>query len=780
MSSPLIEFPLPAWPPEVFPFEPPHGYFRRLAACNHQYSARTLAEYVGVNGRNVVPEEMLGFCESFPVRNKHFLADANPRFEADRVVLNGQSFSRVWDHSLLRPRVCLGCLDEQNYYRNWFDLTVLRCCPIHRQPLQQSSAGERMQWWQPTLRPLGCASVDEESEFQSVAWERYALGRMGITRGDKVALLDAEPMRDIVQVAVQLGRAVKSGAVASAPQSRSSRAELAAKGYNVLADGEEGLVQFFLGLAQTNGYSKDERSLQFGMAKAFGWIAAAAADIDSALGGKVRQSLEGAARELGIYSRKGRSAAVHASERHLTLNELAPVIGLTPAKTREAAIRLGLISPGSPRSRYHAFSPVMVKTLRHAVTTSVTRAEAAERLGLSAAEFGKFASEAGLAPLARIGGPGPKDDRFLISDLDQILLHCRSQATLQGGEGVSFTSFCSLSRRSAHGVALAIFRGESRPIGWNHQQAGFAGAVLAAPLASTSKPMAHILERGRRVSLRAGVSRAEAAGILGTNVGGIRGLIAEKHIRTIDDQSGVHPWVDRTSLMRFHQQFAPARLYAEVKGVHPQRIGAVLASAGVMPLKGERLGSYLWVERQSVIDAFGEDWDLLKVDPIAEAFWRSLRAKLATERSPNRLVGGAGDSGRLRTGQGIVVAELTVFPRSKTVELVASGDQRKTPRRFERLSESVTALQAAWPSLIERSDTKAGIVKLVGRFRVADPDSPQWLESISQIHEIATMLRILLRPSKSEVQFSVSQPVPSPVFSGGKSPSHVSRSPITH
>lgn len=220
--------------------------------------------------------------------------------------------------------------------------------------------------------------------------------------------------------------------------------------------------------------------------------------------------------------------------------------------------------------------------------------------------------------------------------------------------------------------------------------------------------------------------------------------------------------------MAVHQQFAPARLYAEVKGVHPQKIGAVLASADVIPLKGKRLGSYLWVDRKSVIDAFGEDWDLLKVDPVAEAFWRSLRAKLATERSPNRLIGGAGNFARLRTGQGIIVSELTVSPRSKTVEFVVSGDRRKTPRRFERLSESLTALQAAWPNLTDRSDTQAGIAEMMGRFRIGDPESSQWLESISQIHELATMLRILLRPSKNEVQFLATHSAASPVFSVGK------------
>lgn len=765
MPSPSTDYPLPAWPPGIFPFEPPHGYFRRLAVHNHQLSARTLAEYVGVNGRNVVPDEMLSFCESFPVRNKHFLADANPQFEGELVVLNGQSFSRAWDYSLAQPRVCLGCLDEEEYYRNWFDLTILRCCPIHRQPLLHSFAGERIQWWHPDLRPFGPDSIDTDAvhEFQSVAWEQYALGRMGVIEPRKIDFLDGQSMRDIVQVAVQLGRAVERGAIASPPKSQSSRAELAAKGYDILADGEDGVVRFFLSLAESNGYSKDSRSLQFGMAKAFGWIAKTVADTDSALGTKMRESLAAAAHELGIYSRKGRNAVAQIPERHLTLNELAPLVRLTPAKTREVATRLGLIEPGLPRSQCHAFSPIAVETLRNALTASVVRAEAAGRLGLPLADFNRFAPEIGLSPLARVGGPGPKDDRFLVSDLDQILVHCHSQAMVPDGEAVPFSGFCQLSGRAGHDVALAIFRGEETPIHWDQNHMGFAGARMARPPVVISTPKKRPYKPRRSIP-RAGLSLSDAAGILGTDMGGVHGLIEERHVRTIDDGLGKRTRVNEASLMVFHQKFAPGRLYAEAKGIPHQRIAADFTAANITALRGAGLGPYLWVDRRSVIDAFGEDWDLTKMDPVTEEFWSALRSNLAAEQSPNRLVGAAGNLARLRSGEGNVLADLTIFPRTRIVEFVVSADERKTPRRYTQLLENMATVKTVWPTLSDRSDIQAGVIELVERFRFEDSSSPRWAQVISQIHGLATDLRFLLRPSKSEVQFSVSQLAPSPVF----------------
>lgn len=764
MASPSTRYPLPSWPREAYPFEPAHGFFRRLAVCNHQVSARILADHVGVNGRNVVPDEMLGFCMSFPVRNKHFLAAANPRIEGDVIVLNGQSFSRLWDYSLVQPRVCLACLDEESYYRNWFDLTILRCCPIHRQPLLNSLSGERMQWWHPELRPFGLGLVDTECshESRSVAWERYALGRMGVMEPVKVDFLDGESMRDVVQVAVQLGKAIESGAIASPSRSQSSRAELAAKGYDVLAEGEDGVVQFFLGLAESNGYSKDSRGLQFGMAKAFGWIAKAVTDADTALGAKMRKGLGVAAHELGIYSRKGRNALAQIPERHLTLNELAPLVGLTPAKTREVATRLGLIEPGLPRSQCHAFSPIAVETLRHALTVSVARPEAADRLGLSLADFDRFAPEAGLSRLARIGGPGPKDDRFLVSDLDQVAVQCRLQAISQDGETVSFADFCKLSGRSGHDVALAIFRGEERPSHWDQGHAGFAGACLPKPpvvISATTRPS----YKPRRSTPRAGLSLSDAAGILGANKGGVRGLIEEGHIGTIDDGLGKRTRVDEASLMAFHQRFAPGRLYAEAKGIPHQRIVADFMTANITTLRGAGLGPYLWVDRQEVIDAFGRDWDLARIDPVTEEFWTALRMRLTVEGSPNRLIGGAGNLARLQTGEGVVLAELTIFPRTRTVEFSVSADERKTPTRYGLLMEQMADLKTAWPTLVDRSETQAGVIQFTERFRFGNATTPVWAGTISQLHELATILRFLLRPSKRDVQFSVSQLAPSPV-----------------
>ena len=105
------ELMLSDWPREAYPFEPAHGFFRRLARVNGQQSARVLAGLVGVRGRNVVPEEMLSFVTQFPVRNIENMARFEPTACGTGFVLNGEKLGRL-DYSIRRPRYCAHCLRE--------------------------------------------------------------------------------------------------------------------------------------------------------------------------------------------------------------------------------------------------------------------------------------------------------------------------------------------------------------------------------------------------------------------------------------------------------------------------------------------------------------------------------------------------------------------------------------------------------------------------------------------------------------------------------------------
>ena len=138
MFSLMLDFPLPAWPPQAFPLEPAHGFFRRLAQVNNQDSCRVLADLVGIKSRYIDTDEMLEFCREFPVQNLSHLEAANPRFQDATVVLNGQMFHAKADYSIRRPRYCSSCLREENYYRNWFDLRVMT-----RDTTASSDGGDR-------------------------------------------------------------------------------------------------------------------------------------------------------------------------------------------------------------------------------------------------------------------------------------------------------------------------------------------------------------------------------------------------------------------------------------------------------------------------------------------------------------------------------------------------------------------------------------------------------------------------------------------------------------
>lgn len=208
MASPSTRYPLPSWPREAYPFEPAHGYFRRLAAANAQVSVRTLGSYVGVNGRNFDREELLEFCSRFPSKGIENLQRSTPQIEGSLVIMNGEIISRTKDYTPYHPKACASCLRASYHYRNWFDLSAVRFCPIHEAPLCDLNTGERMAWWQADLGHPASLSRSEDRfsyDHRSLEWARYVLGRMGVVDRCPSIVLDALPLVDVIAGCVLLG-----------------------------------------------------------------------------------------------------------------------------------------------------------------------------------------------------------------------------------------------------------------------------------------------------------------------------------------------------------------------------------------------------------------------------------------------------------------------------------------------------------------------------------------------------------------------------------------------
>ena len=191
-------------------------------------------------------------------------------------------------------------------------------------------------------------------------------------------------------------------------------------------------------------------------------------------------------------------------------------------------------------------------------------------------------------------------------------------------------------------------------------------------------------------------------------------------------------------MARFSEKYAPARLYAEALGLTPQRVLADFASAQVEALPPEKFANTMWVERASVIDKFGPDWDLRSSGASSQALWDGLANHWNDTRSPNKLIGACGRNATIKSGHGDVLARLETLSDMGAVELIVRANGT-TPKRLRRLRANLEAVRACWPGMSVLVDEPSQLE--LGESFIFGHDSERLQAAVRAISHIATTLR---------------------------------------
>ncbi|MBY3433216.1 hypothetical protein HFN89_03340 [Rhizobium laguerreae] len=126
--------------------EPAYSYFARLVADEGHSSVTVYANEIGLNGRNIVPEEMLSALLRLPLSDteKGALRAATPILKDDHYHIGNERL-RARHISFKSRRYCPNCLAEAPHHRIQWDVVVATHCATHRIPL----VAGRMGWWWP-------------------------------------------------------------------------------------------------------------------------------------------------------------------------------------------------------------------------------------------------------------------------------------------------------------------------------------------------------------------------------------------------------------------------------------------------------------------------------------------------------------------------------------------------------------------------------------------------------------------------------------------------------
>lgn len=748
MVSPSTRYPLPAWPREAYPFEPAHGYFRRLAAANAQVSVRTLGSYVGVNGRNFDREELLEFCSRFPSKGIENLQRSTPQIEGSLVIMNGETISRTKDYTPYHPRACVSCLRDSYYYRNWFDLSAVRFCPIHEAPLCDLNTGERMAWWQADLGHPASLSRSEDRfsyDHRSLEWACYVLGRMGVVDRCPSIVLDALPLVDVIAGCVLLGTGALANHASSSERRALPREHAAAVGFEFLKRGEEGVRDFFLAQADHAAESVGASWRGTTVDGSFGWIASAVKrSLTSEVGDICRSGLDAAIDKLGLYSRSTRLGPEPQTSSNLTLTELALRTQMPKRKVRLIADRLGLVPPGRAGSQTYWFAPSQVEAFEAFTAGFLDRNEAAERIGLLRPAFDALLAHVDLQPCIRLVGSGPSADMFVGSEVRAFVELVEHRAVVVDQPGLAFDEFCQRSNRSPGEVAFAVIQGRQNIT--RRGDRGFAGMQL--PIADAVVVKADG-PKPRRTCQHSGIGFADAASRLGISPIAVSGLVEAGHLKIQDGTIGRRQRIAPDSLDDFDAKYAAVGAYARAFNLSPQKVSADFRAAGVTILDRNGRQKVPWADRISVVSAMGDEWDLRRqLDPFSSMVWEALRSHLRSTGSPNRLVDTVSTSARIRSGSGHTLLHVSTCPTGKLVIASAQANRAVASAWLELLTRRQDDVCEMWPeALVTRASHSIRFEQI---FAVGSAGTTGQLHHVARlIDQIATNLRMLRLTEKA-------------------------------
>jgi TniQ len=732
--------PLPAWPPCALPDEPAHGWFRRLAQHNGQISARTLAESMGLNGRDPVPLDLLEFCLKFPIANPQDLIDATPVSEGRLVTLRGQTFRAGLDFSTNRPRVCPACIAESRHHRSWFDIQVLNFCPDHGVRLEHGDDQSRLAWWCPEIGVLPNGHDLADSSVPAAAalhpFESYVLGRLGVRPAQPNAWLDPTPIHEIIQIAVILGRAADTSSGYLPGRSYAAWSRFAPIGFELMQQGGDGVRAAFASLLREA--SQSQWGARGSLTRASNELGALPS---STLACLCLEALPLAVQDSGMYLRRPKNSLFRLPAGRLTLANAAKKLELGPRRVREIAIRLGLTPRLTSRAHCYALSNADVDRIRVALDCSISQADAAARAGLSASEFGALVVAGVIRPLIRMGGAQAQFDRFIPSEVEALVPAPCGDVAENQVPLISFDRFCKLTNKSPSEIALQLIRGDRRYIRRTPNRPGFAGCELVADEAGEAF---HLLNLRRRAW--SGVSSAHAAGELGVSPSHVSRLATLGHLKRLPRREGRRSGICPESLTRFSRKYASACLYADLLAIPIREVHARLRAAGIEAIEGSGPSKVYFFPRECVTRALGKAWDLEAEEASPPArVWQEVKASLSALGSANRLVGGVGLTAKLRSGDASVCAEMVMSATCDRIGLRISADQRTSRARYARLVEQQATLKWAWPGASCHHKPSLGVITLEEQFALGSEPSAKWIRLIvRQIDERVTLVRHLL------------------------------------
>ncbi len=544
--------------------EPAYGYFARLVANEGHSSMRVYANEVGLNGRNLVPEEFLAAIRRLPLSAESFEAiDRWTPIRDGNLYRLGAETARLKHMSMSKRRWCRSCMREARYHRVWWDFVSYRTCPTHGEELVDRTERDQIVRWHWPHFDVGPDGMDladgavPGTSSDAVGLESFIEGRL---LGVEGLPLSGVALHHVIDACETLGTF------------------LAGDGFAALTMPEADLRDR---LAERLRDTVPEETRRRGVHGSLGRL------VDGDGGeepGSLRPWLERQFIEaFALVGRIGRKrfSRMEIEKRDFTLAEAATELGVNRKGLSRFAKHFGI--GHTPWKDVHSFSKDDVEALRLKLGDLITLPETIQITGVPGHEF-RFLERAGfIAHHANLISHSPAV-RYLRADVVALVAQALAVKARAEGGGVSVSSYARRTKQALGSALAQVLKGKLAVVGLSPDGTGLWRLRVGLPEQSTLKP---------------GMTLGEVAKLTSLQQASISELVSMGVIQRLEGS----PRLSEASVQEFHATYVNAALLAPKLGCAPswirhhlRKMDAVIAfsmrtNTVITRAEAERLGN---------------------------------------------------------------------------------------------------------------------------------------------------------------------------------------------
>lgn len=580
----------------VYTDEPARALVTRRSQENGLISVRDGWTAIGSSAEKIWAGADLSFVAKACGASLDNLAWVTPQRLGNRTQVFGQRFRH---HEIQRRvrRWCAACLREAPYHRAAWDVSALRICVSHNQPLSNTCATCRKTtgWTFKDICHCDCGTPlsDAPRRFEPEPFDLWIGQKLQEMSGSGPASEHSSTSRfdDLfpgIELQDAIDVALKAGAVIAAPCAP-PRVTIAARdcatllqsGFDALSSGEAGFLGFLdaLRIARSTNSPASEigRSRPWGVMHAYGpfarWLASRSQE--PAFRTALSLARSHARRHVTLKHNSHVFAAQHGRVT-ASLQEAARSCGIGIRRFRKLAISGDLLPAAKLQGRPASLSNRDVQLFGERIRNSVTNAGAAKLLGIGRHTVTKLI-EVGLLKTLDDDRHGPRREQTIeICEIEALF--CRiKRACGDVKPGDTWAPILSVAPRSYVSVVVAI--------DW-----ALAGAIEVAfiPDGATGLQRFHVdpsqVVRRKRDLGGDRITILDAADRLKIKWQAVKQLVELDHIEAEQSTTG---WTVATqSLRAFEARFVKGAEVAERLNMHWSWTPRFLASKGIQPAIG--------------------------------------------------------------------------------------------------------------------------------------------------------------------------------------------------